>query len=302
MWPELPYHQWKDTRDTLHMWMQIIGKVKLKLAPFINQWWEVAFYVTATGITTGPIPYLGEVFQVDFDFLHHVLSLHTSMGKAKTIPLKPQSVAAFYKEFFDTLNELEIDVTIWPVPVEIPNTIPFDKDEIHTSYDKQYVTKWWHTLVKISIVFETFRTSFRGKNSPIHFFWGSFDLSGSRFSGNKANPPKLQGTMGKIMRYAENEENFTFGFWPGDEKFPHPAFFSYIYPEPSGMKTAKFDEGVYFNEQLRLCLLPYDTVRKAKNPEKSILHFLESTYTMSATLAGWDMQALKNKAPKIHHE
>lgn len=298
-WPRVPYDEWKDTLDTLHMWMQVVGKVKLALAPFLNQWWEVAFYITSSGITTGPIPYQEEIFQADFDFIHHTFSLHTSTGKTKTILLQPRSVAIFYEECMETLQELGIQVTIWPVPVEVPDPIPFDKDTKHASYEKDYVTKWWHILVKTHIVFEQFRTSFRGKSSPVHFFWGSFDLSSTRFSGKKAIPPKMKGIMENIMKFSENEENFTFGFWPGDEKFPHPAFFSYAYPEPSGIIKAKFGKDITFNEQLRLCILPYDIVRKAKTPEKTLLHFLESTYTESTKLAGWDIQSLQAEVPNL---
>src|SRR5579872_5041302 len=184
MWPKLPYVTWHETLDTLHMWMQVVGKVKLELAPFLNQWWEVTFYVTSTGMTTGLIPYGdNQTFQVDFDFQYHTLSIYTSTHKVKTIPLKPQAVSDFYHEFMNLLYALGIEVAIWPVPVEVLDVTPFDKDTKHATYDKKYVTSWWQILVNVQVIFEQFRSSFTGKSSPIHFFWGSFDLCGTRFSG-----------------------------------------------------------------------------------------------------------------------
>ncbi len=300
-WPELPYDEWKDTLDTLHMWMQIVGKVKLELAPFVNQWWEVAFYVTANGVTSGPIPYGEETFQIDFDFITHTLFILTSTSITRTIPLKRCPVSVFYEQFIHALEELEIYVTIWPVPVEVENPIPFPQDLTHASYDEEYVKRWWHILVEVNEVLEEFRTSFRGKSSPIQFFWGSFDLNGTRFSGRRAIPPKTKGVMKKIMDFAENEENFAFGFWPGDERFPAPAFYTYIYPALKGYDEIKLSGGASFNEQLRECILSYEVVRKSKNPEKSILDFLEMTYMESASLAGWDIESLKTQVPKIHH-
>jgi len=300
MWPSLPYKKWKDTKNTLHMWMQIIGKVKLELSPFLNQWWEVAFYVSATGITTGKIPYNGELLQIDFDFQKHILIFSTSWGKQNTLPLKPQTVATFYGQFTKTLKSMGIDVSIWPTPVEVENPIPFAKDTTHLSYDNKYVEQWWHILVKTIVVFEQFRTSFRCKSSPVQFYWGSFDLNSTRFSGKKVTPPAYRGTMGKIMKYAENEENFAFGFWPGDEKFPHPAFYSYLYPQPSGFDTISLSDGASFNEKLGECILPYEIVIKSNTPEKVLMHFLDSTYHESAKLAKWDMKALHTEVPVIH--
>lgn len=301
VWPLLPYEEWKDTLDTLHLWMQIVGKVKLVLAPFINQWWEVAFYATAHGITTGVIPYNHDSFEVDFDFLTHTLTIIKNNDQQKIIPLRPHPVAEFYQEFMNALQSLGIHVTINPIPVEIPTIhTPFPKDTQHSSYNTDYVTRWWDIVLRTSLVLERFRTPFRGKSSPIHFFWGSFDLSGTRFSGRLATPPKMKGVMGKIMRFAENEENFAFGFWPGDDRFPHPAFYTYMYPAPKGMEAIKINNGASFNEQLAECILPYDVVRKAKSPEKTILHFLETTYTESAKLAGWNIHKLTGPVPAIH--
>lgn len=300
MWPELSYEQWKDTLDTLHMWMQIVGKVKLALAPFLNQWWEVAFYITSTGMTTGEIPFESNSFKVEFDFTLHILSITTSSHTSKSLPLIPQTVAAFYQEFMEVLKTLGVSVTIWPEPVEVPNPIPFFKDTKHASYDNDYVTKWWHIQTLVALLFEKFRTPFRGKSSPIHFFWGSFDLNGTRYSGKTATPPKLQGVMGNIMRFAENEENFAFGFWPGDASFPHAAFYAYIYPAPTGIETLNLGKDVIFNEQLAEYIMLYESVWKSSQPEKMIMEFLETTYTKSAQLAGWDINALRGPIPKTH--
>ena len=300
LWPELPYEAWKDTLDTLHMWMQIVGKVKLALVPFINQWWEVAFYVTATGLTTGRIPYANGAFEVDFDFLLHTLNIQTSNNDRKRIPLEPRSVTDFYTDFMDTLQSMGIQVKIDAVPVEFESAIPFPTDITHASYDKDSVTRWWHILLQINLIFDQFRTPFRGKSSPIQFFWGSFDLSGTRFSGKTVTPPKANGYMEKIMQYAENEENFAFGFWPGDQKFPHAAFYSYLYPAPKGIETAMFKNGISFNEQLTECILLYDAVRKG-NPERNIMNFLQTTYKESALLAGWDIESLQAKIPNLRY-
>ena len=297
-WPSLPYEEWKTTRDTLHMWMQIVGKVKLARAPFLNQWWEVALHITPRGMTTGPIPYDYEVFAIDFDFLTHMLVIRTSHGKEETMSLQARPVAAFYTEFMDRLNALGIQVAIHAVPTEVPHPIPFEQDTAHSSYDSEYVTRWWQIQLRLYSIFERFRTPFRGKSSPIHFFWGSFDLNGTRFSGKTATPPAMSGELGKIMRFAENEENFAFGFWPGDERHPHPALYSYIYPAPPGVETMNMGPiGAYFHTQLAECILPYEDVSKAADAEKMILHFLETTYTESATLAGWDIKALEGPIP-----
>lgn len=296
-WPELEYKDWKDTLETLHMWMQIVGKVKLALSPFINQWWEVAFYVTATGLTTGRIPYNNEIFQVDFDFINHRLIISKSNGFSSVIPLRPRSVAEFYKEFMYAINSLGMYPKIKPVPTEIPNPIPFRKDTVHKSYDKEYVTRWWQILMQSNLVFDRFRSSFRGKSSPIHFFWGSFDLSGTRFSGKTVKPPKLKGEMGKIMRYAENEENFAFGFWPGDSRYPNPAYYVYMYPQPKGFEKINFGKKASFSEQLAECIYPYEELRKTTSPEKALLDFLNNSYSESAQLAGWDIKSLKASTP-----
>lgn len=296
-WQALYYSKWKDSLDTLHLWMQIVGKIKLQQNSFLNQWWEITFFVTANGMTTGAIPYKGNIFQIDFNFQEHTLTILTSWKKKTILDLKPQSVAEFYKEFMKALKKLDIVVSILPMPVEMSHSIPFTKDKIHCSYDKKYVERWWNILVNVTIVFEQFRTSFNGKSSPIHFFWGSFDLAGTRFSGKKL-PDKTDWPKGyTFMRYAENEENFGFGFWPGDERFPHAGFYSYLYPQPENIDTMTFDNDISFNEQLRECVLPYEIVRKAKDPEKVIMHFLQSTYEINAKLAKWDISLFQAKIP-----
>jgi hypothetical protein len=298
-WPSLPYEEWKETLDTLHMWMQIVGKVKLSLAPFINQWWEVAFYITATGMTTGRIPYENGIFQVDFDFTHHKLFIYTNTKQKIIIPLKSYSVAQFYKKFIEAIILLGIHVVINPIPTEVTNPIPFVKDTIHASYDKKYVTRWWNILVQSSLVFDRFRSSFRGKSSPIQFFWGSFDLTGTRFSGKSATAPKIKGELGRIMRYAENEENFAFGFWPGDERYPNPAYYTYMYPQPKGFSLLNFGKYASFNEKLAECIFPYETIRTMPSPEKVLMQFLTGSYSESAKIAGWDINSLKTRVP-IH--
>jgi|SRR6185369_12446629 len=299
MWPSLPYDKWKDTLDTLHMWTQIVGKVKLSLKPFQNQWWQVGFYVTPLGMTTGRIPYNDRVFTVDFNFIHHKIHITTNEAQQKTILLKPISVAEFYKEFMDALSSLDISVTIKPIPVEFAEHIPFTDDTKHASYDKEYVEKWSHIQLRTSILFDKFRSLFCGKSSPVQFFWGSFDLNGTRFSGKKATPPKPEGPLGKMMQLAENEENFTFGFWPGDIKFPHPAFYSYHYPELKGSEKIQTGSSfAYFHEKLSEHILPYEEIRKTKNPEKEIMNFLTTTYEEYARLANWDTKALEETLPQ----
>ncbi len=295
LWPSLPYEAWKDTLETLHMWMQVVGKVKLALCPFLNQWWEVTFYVTASGMTTGRIPFGNEIFEVDFDFIDHNLFIRTSSQQLKTISLMPRSVAAFHQEFMDALNTLGITVTFNPVPSEVPDPIPFPQDTKHASYDREYVFRWWRLLVQLCPIFDRFRTPFRGKSSPVHFFWGSFDLNATRFSGQLAQPPE---SGGRFMRFAENEQNFACGFWAGDSRYPHPAFYSYIYPAPKGIETLRLSPNVAsYQAKLNEFVLPYDEVRKASSPSDMIMDFLQSTYMESAKLAGWDVQSLEGAVP-----
>lgn len=298
-WPSLSYDSWKDTLDTLHLWTQIIGKIKLAQNPFLNQWWEVAFSVTPNGLTTGRIPYNDEAFEVQFDFLRHTVDILTSTNKRKSLTLKPQSVADFYTEVLQALKIFDIKVKINPVPSEIPNAIPFNKDRKHHAYNKNHVENWFRIQLQSSFLLDIFRSNFTGKSSPVHFFWGSFDLTTARFSGKKL-PDKTDWPKGyHFMRYAENEENFACGFWPGNEQYESPAFYSYMYPAPKGCETINTGSTFsYFDKKLAECVLPYEEAIKTKNPEKEILNFFNTTYTGFAGLAGWNVNQLEGKVPQ----
>jgi hypothetical protein len=249
-------------------------------------------------MTTGRIPYENDAFGIDFNFIAHTYSITTSNNQIKTVPLRPYSVAEFYKDFMENLKAFGIDVSIYPVPTEFADPIPFKEDTKHASYEKEYVEKWWHIQLQTSFIFDRFRSSFRGKSSPIQFFWGSFDLTGTRFSGKTAAAPKMAGGIGKIMQFAENEENFAFGFWPGDIKFPYPAFYTYLYPAPKGCETINTGPSIaYYNKNLSECILPYLDMRKAKNPQQDILDFLTTTYNEYTKLAGWDIIQLSGPTP-----
>lgn len=276
------------------MCMQIAGKIKVKLTPFINHWWNVSFHLTASGMTSGIIPYGNKVFEMNFDFINHNLYIATDKDKSITIPFYPRSVSEFYHELMDSLDKLGIKVKINKIPSEVPDPIPCDIDTKHCHYDKGFVNRWWRILLRINIILEKFNTPYYGKSSPIQFFWGSFDLSGTRFSGRAAEPPS--GDI--IMRYAENMENFAFGFWAGSTRFPQPALYSYIHPAPKGIETiAIHPDAAYFDKESGLFILLYDDVRKSTNPEKLIMDFLQSTYTESVKLAGWDIKSLEGPFP-----
>ncbi len=303
LWPSLPFEAWKDTCETLHMWTQIVGKVRMELSPFVNHWWHVPFYVTARGLTTSPIPYRGSTFDVDFDFIDHMLLIRTSEGASKVLPLIPCTVATFYREFMASLHTLGIEVTINTLPSEVQHPIRCDQDEVHASYDPVYVHRFWRILVQVDRVFKEFRAPFLGKCSPIHFFWGSFDLAVSRFSGRRA--PERPGAD-LITREAYSHEVISCGFWPGDETFKEPAFYSYTVPTPPGLKAAALRPGAaWYNPDLGEFLLRYEDVRLAPSPEQMLLEFLQSTYVAGATLAQWDRQALDREAPSpdgMHEE
>ncbi|MCU7511140.1 MAG: hypothetical protein HF300_01205 [Ignavibacteria bacterium] len=294
-WPALPYEKWKDTLDTLHMWMQIAGKVKLALHPFLNHWWQVAFQITSSGMTTGLIPYKDEAFDINFDLIHHELLLHKVSGESLKISLYPRSVADFYTEFMGALKDLGIDVKINPMQVEVTDPLSCDTDDLHSSYDSSYAHSWWLLQVKCYFVFERFCSRFRGKSSPIQFFWGSFDLNGTRFSGKPAAPPDYGG---RIMRFAENEENFAFGFWPGDNRYPHAAFYSYLYPAPKGIENVHIEPpAASFNTVMGEFIMPYEDIFSLASPEEKIMQFLQTTYEESAKLAGWDVRSLEGPVP-----
>lgn len=295
IWPVLEYEQWKDTLDTLHMKMQVAGKVNLALTPFLNQWWNVAFHLTAGGMTTGLIPYKDIVFEIDFDFINHNAYIRTSSNLVKTISLVSGSVADFYKELNASLKSMDIFVTINKVPSEVPNPVPCDIDN-RSSYNTDYVFRWWSILIQSHKVFESFRSSFRGKSSPVHFFWGSFDLCSTRFSGKPCEVPKHSG---RIMRFAENEENFTFGFWAGSKNSPKPAFYSYIYPAPKGVEQIKPEPAeAFFDSKQGLFILNYDEIREKGKTGELISEFLNDTYNKSAKSAGWDVDSFKTVIPE----
>ncbi len=262
-WPSLPYEKWNDTLDSLHMKMQIIGKVKLALNPFLNQWWQVAFYLNMRGMTTGLIPYEDGVFEIEFNFIDHNLSVRLSNNQLKVIPLSPTPVATFYSDFMDILKSMGINVVINTLPCEVPDPVKFELDNGKKSYDKDFVHTWWKILIQVQKVFESFRSGFRGKSSPVHFFWGSFDLCETRFSGN---PCAIPIGAGRIMKFAENEENFTFGFWPGDKNYPHAAFYSYFYPAPEGIETPGNHGEKYYNINMREYILDYQEVIDSQKP------------------------------------
>ncbi|MGA7668839.1 MAG: DUF5996 family protein [Nitrolancea sp.] len=301
VWPELPLEDWSDTCDTLHLWTQIVGKVALKLRPFLNEWWQIAFQFTPRGLTTGNIPYDGHVFSIDFDFVDHALIVATSDGRRIEHPLTPRSVASFYREVMLALERLDIAVRINPQPVEIPDAISCEVDEQHAAYDQRYVERWWKIMVNIEQVLQRYRSSFVGKSSPAQFFWGSFDLSQTRFNGRPASVPA---GAPRFMRLAEDQENIACGFWPGNINMGgvtlgEPAFYAYIYPEPDGYRQSPVrPDAAYFNEQLGEFILPYDVVRRSSDPEQTLLEFFQSTYEAATRFALWDRASLERPSRK----
>jgi Family of unknown function (DUF5996) len=290
-WPALPLSEWKDTYDTLHMWTQVVGKVRLALSPLVNHWWEVALYVTARGLTTSPIPYPGGIFEIEFDFIDHKLCIELSDGRVQTLGLKPMSVARFYRTFMSMLHDLAIPVKIWPMPSEVPNPIPFDRNEQHASYDPEYANRFWRILVTVDTILKEFRAGFIGKSSPVHFFWGSFDLAVTRFSGRSA--PEKKGAD-SIYRLAYSHEVSSAGFWPGSGDVKGAAFYSYTVPQPSGFSQAPVrPPAAFYSPALSEFLLMYDDVRQSPAPAKSLLDFLQTTYDAGATLGNWDRANLE---------
>jgi hypothetical protein len=289
-WPALALDSWKDTYATLHMWTQVVGKVRLRLTPPVNHWWNVPFYVTARGLTTSRIPYGQRAFEVGFDFIGHQLVLETSDGIVKTVPLAPRSVAEFYGEFMEMLRSAGIAVKIWRMPVEIPNPVAFDQDEVHCSYDPAAVGKFWRILLSVSAVFTQFRSEFIGKCSPVHFFWGSFDLAVTRFSGRRA--PERPGAD-PVTREAYSREVSSVGFWPGGGGVD-AAFYSYAAPEPQGFKEgAVRPSAAHYDKSLGEFLLLYEDVRNAPTPTAALLEFCQSTYEAGANLGNWDRKLLE---------
>ena len=298
LWPELPLAEWKSTYETLHMWTQIIGKIRLVLTPRQNHWWNTTLYVTPRGLTTSPMPYNeGRHLRIDFDFISHVLLIETSEGSTKTIALRPRSVADFYQETMSALSSLGMPATIWTTPVEVPDRTPFEKDEKHVSYDPEYAQRFWRILFEINRVLSEFRSRFTGKVSPVHFFWGAFDLAVTRFSGRSApEHPGVPFCAHFVMVEAYSLEVSSCGFWPGGAPVNEPIFYAYAYPEPKGFKDYPIQpsEALYHNE-MREFILSYDTVRTAKSPDQVLLSFLQSTYEAAATCSNWDRHALERQ-------
>lgn len=290
-WPALPFKEWESTCDTLHMWTQIVGKTRMALTPLENHYWNVTLYVTPRGLSTSPIPFRGETFEVQFDFVAHELLLRTSEGKQKSVPLFPRTVADFYREYMACLRALGIEVSIHCVPDEFDDKTPFDQDEHHASYDAKHVESFRRILINADQVFKEFRARFTGKCSPVHLFWGSFDLAVSRFSGRPAALPKEADAM---TREAYSHEVISCGFWPGDRRFKHAAFYSYTMPAPSGLNQERATPGAaYWDTQLGEFILKYDDVRMAESPDQAILDFCQSTYEAGAKLAHWDRDTLE---------
>ncbi len=289
--PELPLAAWKDTQTTLHMWTQVVGKVRLELCPLVNHWWNVPLYVTARGLTTSLMPYNGEAVEIGFDFINHKLWIEISDGDGKEIPLRPLSVAEFYGEFMAALSELGIPVKIWTMPQEVPDPIPFEKDTTHASYDAVAARKFWHILTWVDSVFKEFRAPFLGKVSPVHFFWGSFDLAVTRFSGRRA--PEREGAD-RVTREAYSHEVSSAGFWAGGGDITGPAFYSYASPEPPGFASEPVrPPAAFYHPEMKEFLLMYDDVRRAQSPKAALMEFLESTYDAAANRGNWDRKNLE---------
>jgi Family of unknown function (DUF5996) len=296
-WPDLPLEEWKETYATLHMWTQIVGKIRLVQSPRINHWWQVPLYVSARGLTTTTIPYGARTFEIDFDFIDHRLLIRTSDGERRSIALAPLSVADFYGELMGTLRSLGIEVRITARPDEVPDPIPFAEDLTHASYDSEYANRFWRILAQTDGVFKEFRARFIGKCSPVHFFWGSFDLAVTRFSGRRA-PERPEADA--ITREAYSHEVISHGFWPGSGNIQAPAFYSYTAPEPEGLPQASIrPESAFYNPETYGFILLYEDVRRAEEPAEVLMDFLQSTYEAGANLANWDRASLEREAETV---
>jgi hypothetical protein len=285
-WPELPLDAWQTSKDTLQLYTQIAGKIRLALAPPEPQWAHVTLYVTARGLTTSPMPYRDKTIQMDFDLIAHKFVINVSDGASLSIDLRPRSVADFYNDVFALLEELGILIDINPIPQEVPNPISFEKDTIHSSYDREYVHRFWQILASVDTVFKQHRAPFKGRHTPVQFFWGGCDLAYTRYCGRPATPPP---GSNKLMRLSMDTEELYAGFWPGDARLAEPAFGVYIYPKPDGLETSKISpSAAAWNPALGLFVLRYDDVRKSSAPADMILEFLASTYRGCATIAAWD--------------
>ena len=297
-WPDLPLEAWSDTYATLHLFTQMVGKVRLTQCPWVNHSWDVTLYVTARGLTTSLIPYGVRAFQIEFDFVDHELRVLSSDGAIGGFPLQPQSVATFYARLMEELGKLGLEVSISRKPNEVADPIRFDQDEVHKAYDREYVTRFWRILVQSDRVFKEFRARFVGKSSPVHFFWGAPDLAVTRFSGRTA-PPHPGGVPhlpDAIVREAYSHEVSSCGFWPGGGPMPYPVFYSYAYPEPSGFAEASVaPPTAFYSTDLREFILPYDVVRQSPSPDQTLLEFLQTTYEAAANLGDWDRGALERR-------
>jgi Family of unknown function (DUF5996) len=301
-WPDLPLSAWSETCDTLHLWTQITGKVCLALTPLINHWWNVTFRVTARGLAASAIPYQGRTFDIVFDFANHRLDIEASDGRSESFALKPMPVADFYAEFMQRLRRLGIEVHIWTMPSEIENAVPFEQDRTHAQYDPGYVEKFWQALVHVDRAMTEFRARFIGKASPVHFFWGSFDLAVTRFSGRTAPPPKgvTPNVASWVMAEAYSHEVSSCGFWPGNGGYGRAAFYVYAYPEPAGYADTRLHTPeAFYDRNLGQFILPYDAVRESRDPGVLLLGFLQETYDAAADLAKWDRKALERATPLL---
>jgi hypothetical protein len=295
-WPDIPYPAWRETAATLWLWTQIVGKIRLALSPWLNHGWQVPLYVTARGLGTSPMPInAGENLELEFDFVAHQLIARSSRGEEACVPLKPQSVAEFFRATIGLLRGLGVPTPISEMPSEIPRAVRFSQDREHHTYDAAAAHRFWRALVQVDRVFKLFRTGFLGKASPVHFFWGSFDLAVTRFSGRPApiHPGGVPGLPDKVTREAYSHEVSSAGFWPGNEAFPRAAFYSYAYPEPPGFRGRAVSPGAFFEPALGEFVLPYDNVRTATDPDAALLGFLASTYAAAADAGGWDRAALE---------
>lgn len=295
-WPDLPYATCKDTFATLHMWAQIVGKIRKSQSPWINHSWHVALYLTARGLTTSPIPHGTRVFEIVFDFIDHRLHIFASDGNTRSFALRPQSVAEFYRELFAGLTELGLDIRIHARPNEVVDAIPFEQDHVHASYDADCANRLWRVLVQADRVFKQFRAGFIGKSSPVHFFWGSFDLAVTRFSGRTApqHPGGAPNCPDWVVREAYSHEVSSCGFWPGNDAMPYPVFYSYAYPEPTGFNATEVRPAeARYDEAFGEFILPYSVVRQSPAPDEVLLDFLQSTYEAAANCGQWDRAALE---------
>jgi hypothetical protein len=295
-WPELPLQAWQETCSTLQLWTQIVGKIRLAQTPWLNHSWHVPLYVTARGLTTSPIPHGMRIFEMQFDFLDHVLHIDTAEGARRSIALKPQTVADFHAAIMGALTALELPVTMTDYPCEIADAVAFSRDRVHAAYDADYAQRFWRVLLQANRIMKRFRTGFIGKSSPVHFFWGSFDLAVTRFSGRRA--PLFTGKAPRVadavMREAYSHEVSSAGFWPGGNGIDYPAFYSYAYPTPPGFRAAPLrPTEAFYSDTLGEFLLPYEAVRNAPDPDAMLLAFFQSTYEAAANSAGWDRGALE---------